>query len=171
MDSDLDPDPDIFVIDLQDANKKLIYKKVFLLFTFSQNIYTIFKRLKYKRSHKSVGIKVFLLFFLDDRRIRIHTSDQWIRIREAQTHVDPDPGTLPFYDVCGQRYYFFFLTQFCPKFLQFLHALLIIENGSLKHLYFTFQYRNNNIHIAVDSFRSASMETRSIYDETKFNYI
>jgi hypothetical protein len=30
----------------------------------------------------------------DDRRIRIriHTSDQWIRIQEAQKHVDPvDP--------------------------------------------------------------------------------
>jgi hypothetical protein len=28
----------------------------------------------------------------DDRRIRIHTSDKWIRIREAQKHVDPvDP--------------------------------------------------------------------------------
>jgi hypothetical protein len=33
MDPDLDPDHDIFVIDLQDANKKLI-KKVFLLITF-----------------------------------------------------------------------------------------------------------------------------------------
>jgi hypothetical protein len=38
----------------------------------------------------------FLLFLHDDRRIwiwiRIHTSDQWIRILEAQKHVDPvDP--------------------------------------------------------------------------------
>ena len=36
----------------------------------------------------------FLLFLLDDRRIRIriHTSDWWIRIQEAQKHVDPvDP--------------------------------------------------------------------------------
>ncbi len=24
-------------------------------------------------------------------RSRIHTSDKWIRIREAQKHVDPDP--------------------------------------------------------------------------------
>jgi hypothetical protein len=24
-------------------------------------------------------------------RIRIHTSDRWIRIREAQKQVDPDP--------------------------------------------------------------------------------
>jgi hypothetical protein len=30
MDPDADPDPSIFIIDLQDANKKLILKKVFL---------------------------------------------------------------------------------------------------------------------------------------------
>jgi hypothetical protein len=36
--------------------------------------------------------RFFLLFLLDERRIRIHTSDKWIRIREAQKHVDPvDP--------------------------------------------------------------------------------
>jgi hypothetical protein len=53
------------------------------------------------RIHASaiLGIKVFLQFLHDDRRIqsriririRIHTSDKWIRIREAQKHVDPDP--------------------------------------------------------------------------------
>jgi hypothetical protein len=79
----LDPDPAIFVIDFQDANIKLILKKVFLLFegTFT----SFFKNKKYKRSHKTVGIKVFLRFLLADRRIRI---------REAQKHVDPDsdPG-------------------------------------------------------------------------------
>jgi hypothetical protein len=49
----------------------------------------------------------FLLFLHDDRRIRIriqsriliriHTSDQWIRIwiLEAQKHVDPDPDSDP----------------------------------------------------------------------------
>jgi hypothetical protein len=34
MDPDSDQDPAIFVIDLQDANKKLNKKKVFLLITF-----------------------------------------------------------------------------------------------------------------------------------------
>jgi hypothetical protein len=35
----------------------------------------------------------FVLFLLDDRRIRIRsrTSYKWIRIREAQKHTDPDP--------------------------------------------------------------------------------
>jgi hypothetical protein len=30
---------------------------------------------------------------LDDKMIRIHTSDWWIRIREAQKHVDPIRNT------------------------------------------------------------------------------
>jgi hypothetical protein len=34
MDPDSDPDPAIFGIDLQDANKKQILKKVFLLINF-----------------------------------------------------------------------------------------------------------------------------------------
>jgi hypothetical protein len=34
MDPDADPDPFIFIIDLQDANKKLIFLEVFLRITF-----------------------------------------------------------------------------------------------------------------------------------------
>jgi hypothetical protein len=44
----MDPDPTIFFIDLQDANKKLA---------------SFFKDKKLKRSHKTVGIKVFLTIF------------------------------------------------------------------------------------------------------------
>jgi hypothetical protein len=46
-----------------------------------------------EKSHKTVGIKVFLTIFLDCRRIQIRTSYYWIRIRiqEAQKHRDPDP--------------------------------------------------------------------------------
>ncbi len=40
----MDPDTAIFVIDLQDANKKLIKKEVFLLITFWRYIYIIFQR-------------------------------------------------------------------------------------------------------------------------------
>jgi hypothetical protein len=48
-----DPDPVIFAIDLQDDNKKLIsFLKVFSAFYFL-----------IKRSHKAVGIKVFLTIF------------------------------------------------------------------------------------------------------------
>ncbi len=58
----MDPDPAIFIIDLQDANKKRI-KKVLLLITFCRYIYIIFKDKKSKRSHKTVEIKVFLTIF------------------------------------------------------------------------------------------------------------
>jgi hypothetical protein len=77
----MDQDPSIFTTDLQDANKKIIKKKVFLYINLS---------------------RFFLLHLLNDRRIWIriqsrirnwiHTSDLWIWIREAQRHVDPvDP--------------------------------------------------------------------------------
>ncbi len=64
-------------------------------------MYIIFKDKKSKRSHKAVGIKVFLTFLIGDRRIqirsririRINTSDWWIRI-QVQKHVDPvDPDS------------------------------------------------------------------------------
>ncbi len=72
MDPDSDPDPAIFVIDLQNAkNKKLIYKKFFLPNTCT----SLFKD-KNQKSHKSVGIEFFLtvLFLRDDRRIRIQKA-------------------------------------------------------------------------------------------------
>jgi hypothetical protein len=64
---DPDPDPAIVVFDLQDAN----LKKNFCLSLFEGTFASFFKDKKSKRSHKTGGIKVFLLFLLDDRRIRI----------------------------------------------------------------------------------------------------
>ncbi len=59
-DPDSDPDPATFVIDLQEANKKQILKKSFLLSLFEGTfIYIIFQRYKVQKNHKSVGIKVF----------------------------------------------------------------------------------------------------------------
>jgi hypothetical protein len=93
----MDPDPAFSVIDLQDANKKLIFlKKFFFLLLFEDTFTSFFKDKKSKRSHKILSIKVFLLLLLDDRRIRI---------QEAQKHTDPTFGfgsesaTLP----CGLR--------------------------------------------------------------------
>jgi hypothetical protein len=57
------PDPAIFVIDLQDANKKLKLKKFFCLSLSEDN----FSKIKsHKEVTKRVGIKVFLLFLRDD---------------------------------------------------------------------------------------------------------
>jgi hypothetical protein len=63
MDLDADPDPAIFVIDLQDANKKINLKKVFCLLLAEGTFISFSKIKKSKRSHKAVGIKVFLIIF------------------------------------------------------------------------------------------------------------
>jgi hypothetical protein len=60
----MDPDPPIFVIDLQDANKKNFYKKFFCLILFEDRFTSFFKDKKSKRSHKkTVGIKILLAIF------------------------------------------------------------------------------------------------------------
>ncbi len=70
--------------------QKTNLKKSFFAYFFLEVHLRHFSKIKKsKRSHKTLGIKFFLLFLLDDRRIR---SQIWIRIREAQRHVDPvDP--------------------------------------------------------------------------------
>jgi hypothetical protein len=64
MDPDSDPDPAIFVIDLQYANRKLIiFLNFFCLLLFEGTFTSFFKDKKSKRSNKSVGIKVCLTIF------------------------------------------------------------------------------------------------------------
>jgi hypothetical protein len=60
---DLDPDPDIFIIDLQDANKKLFFLKFFCLLLFEGKFKSFSKDVKSTSSHQTVGIKVFLPIF------------------------------------------------------------------------------------------------------------
>jgi hypothetical protein len=76
-DSDPDADPAIFVTDLQDTNKILIKKKVFLLITFFKAHIHYFSKIKVQKKSQNSRSQGFLLFLLDDRRIRIriHTSD------------------------------------------------------------------------------------------------
>jgi hypothetical protein len=74
----MDPDPAIFVIDLQDANKKLIFLKNFSAYYFLKVHLHNFSKIKsQKESQNSRNQGFFLLFLHDDRRIRIriHTSD------------------------------------------------------------------------------------------------
>jgi hypothetical protein len=60
----MDPDPFIFIIDLQDANKKQILKKgFFCILLFEGTLASFFKDKKSKRSHKTVEIRVFLTIF------------------------------------------------------------------------------------------------------------
>jgi hypothetical protein len=57
------PDPAIFVTDPQDANKKQIFYFKFFCLLFEGIFTSFFKDKKSKRSHKTVGIKVFLTIF------------------------------------------------------------------------------------------------------------
>ncbi len=59
---DPDPDPTVFIIDLQDANKKLLKKKFFCILLFEGTFASFFKDKKSKRSHKTVEIKVLTIF-------------------------------------------------------------------------------------------------------------
>jgi hypothetical protein len=65
MDPDPDPgsDPAIFVIDLQDASKKLIFNTIFSAYYFLKVHLHRFQRKTVKKSHKIEGIKVFLTIF------------------------------------------------------------------------------------------------------------
>jgi hypothetical protein len=54
-----DPNPPIFAIDLQEANKKPFFK-VFCLLLFAGTFTLFFKDKKSKRINKTVAIKVFL---------------------------------------------------------------------------------------------------------------
>jgi hypothetical protein len=57
---DPDPDPAIFVIDLQDASKKQIFNTIFSAYYFLNLHLHNFSKIKSKK--ESQGIKVFLLF-------------------------------------------------------------------------------------------------------------
>jgi hypothetical protein len=60
---DPDPDPAIFVIDLQDAKKNELKKRFFCLLLFEGTFTSFFKNKKSKRSHRTVGTNGFLTIF------------------------------------------------------------------------------------------------------------
>ncbi len=76
----MDPDPAIFVIDLQDVYTKLIFFSVYYFLNVHLNYFSKMKSQK-ESQNSTVGINVFLTVLHDDRRIRsrilirIHTSD------------------------------------------------------------------------------------------------
>ncbi len=88
------PDPVIFIIDLQDANKKLIFKKVFSAYYFlNVHLHHCSNIKSHKKVTKQKESRFFLLFLLYERRIRIRIriSDLWIRagsrrLKNIRTH-------------------------------------------------------------------------------------
>ncbi len=64
MDPHPDPDPAIFVTELQDGNQKLIYQKNFVCELLLEGTFTsFFKDKQAKKRHKTVEINVFLSIF------------------------------------------------------------------------------------------------------------
>jgi hypothetical protein len=60
----MDPDPAFFASDLQDINKKKFSSKFFFcLFPFKGTFTSFFNNKKSLRSHKTVGINVFINIF------------------------------------------------------------------------------------------------------------
>jgi hypothetical protein len=61
----MDPDPAIFVIDHQDANKNIfLLKSISAHYVLFEGTFpSFFQEQKSKRSYKTVGIKVFLTIF------------------------------------------------------------------------------------------------------------
>jgi hypothetical protein len=86
MDPDLDQDPAIFVIDLQDANKKLI-KKNSAYYFLKEQLHQSSKIKKSQKKSQNSRIQGFSYFFLlVHGRIRI-------QIQTVQIMMDPDPGS------------------------------------------------------------------------------
>jgi hypothetical protein len=63
MDSDADSDPAVFVNDLQDINKKILFSTFLCLLLFEGPFTSFFKDKTSYISHKQVGINVFLTIF------------------------------------------------------------------------------------------------------------
>ncbi len=108
----LDPDPTIFVIDLQDASKKQIFNTIFSAYYFLRvpvhlHNFSKIKSQKESQNSRNQGFSYYLCMMIEGSGSgSIHltigsrsgsiTSYLWIRIREAQKHVDPvDPDSDP----------------------------------------------------------------------------
>jgi hypothetical protein len=65
VDPDPDLDPAVFVIHLQDTNKKLILKKKFFCLLLFEGTFTSFSKIKSQKevTKQAVGINVFLTIF------------------------------------------------------------------------------------------------------------
>ncbi len=94
-DPDPTPDPIPFFNDFKDAKENLFF--IFFLLPYLQVHYLQSSKLNFllKFWVKILFCKHYFsplyTFIWEKERIRNRTSDQWIRIQEAQKHVDPDP--------------------------------------------------------------------------------
>ena len=123
LDPDSDRDPAIFVIDLQDANKKLIKKKSFSAYYFLKVDLHHFSKIKSQKEvtnqYKSM---FFLLFLLDDRRIQIRICNT-TRYRSAVSQL------LMLHYLCGEKETVTFFMQVPPNAM---HCSVVPWHNCLK---------------------------------------
>jgi hypothetical protein len=96
----MDPDPAIFVTDLQDADKKLVLIFILSAFYFLKVYLHHFLKIKSQnesRNSRNQGFSNFFCMMVEGSGSRAGSiSDYWIWIREAQKHVDTvDPDSDP----------------------------------------------------------------------------
>jgi hypothetical protein len=84
----MDPDPALFVIDFQDANKKLIKKKFFCLLLFEGPFKTSFSKIKSQKTSQSSRNQGFSYYFC----LVIEESGYGSIPLADQTDPDPDTG-------------------------------------------------------------------------------
>jgi hypothetical protein len=104
----------IFVTDLQNSFKKKFFC---LLLTEGTVHFHNFSKIKSQKAvKKTVGIRFFLLFLIDDRRIRIRirTSDKRIRIQEAQRTGSATRFVGMFFDPLPSSNIFFMCIGLAP---------------------------------------------------------
>ncbi len=103
-------DPAPFVRGLQEANKNIFFSKFFAYYFLNVHLLNFLKIKSHNVVTKQYKSRIFVLFLLDDGRIRIQ-----IRIREVQKYkgpTDPDPDPQHCMKVV------FFLTLFALFLLQ-----------------------------------------------------
>jgi hypothetical protein len=86
----MDPDPAIYVIDLQDSNKKLVYKKAFLLFegTFAIHHFSKIKSPKEVTNCRNQGFSYYFYLMIEGSGSETGAGspkNMWIRIRIRNT--------------------------------------------------------------------------------------
>jgi hypothetical protein len=91
---DPDPDPAIFVIDLQDASKKLIFNTIFSAYYFLKVHLHLFSKIKSQKEPQNSRNQGFSYYFCTmiegSGSIPLTSGSGW-----SKNHVDPDSNPDP----------------------------------------------------------------------------
>jgi hypothetical protein len=104
----LDPDPAIFVIDLQHAKKKLIFNTIFSSYYYVLKVHLHhFSKIKSQKESQNIrnqGVSYYFCMVIEGSGSIPLTSGSGSGILEAQKHVDPDLAPDPDPKHCQQQY-------------------------------------------------------------------